>query len=79
MYRPREAGTASLTAGPKRVLFERLEWLIIPDGATAAAALRSGEIDWIEQSNPDQQDALRGNSAISVEPLGPIPFVCITA
>ena len=76
-YRPRETGAASLTAGPKQVLFERLEWLIIPDGATAAAALRNGEIDWIEQSNPDQQEALRADNAISVEPLGPFPSVCI--
>jgi len=33
------AGSPSLTAGPKRVWFDRVEWWIIPDPAAAAAAL----------------------------------------
>ena len=48
-YRPREGGPASFTAGPRIAHFERVEWLTIADGATAAGALRSGEIDWWEQ------------------------------
>lgn len=48
-YRPRGGGEASFTAGPKVARFDRVEWRTIPDGATAAGALRSGEIDWWEQ------------------------------
>jgi peptide/nickel transport system substrate-binding protein len=48
-YRPRQDGTPSFTAGPRIAHFERVEWRTIPDGATAAGALRSGEIDWWEQ------------------------------
>jgi peptide/nickel transport system substrate-binding protein len=47
-YKPRESGTPTWTAGPKIARFERIEWQIIPDGATAAAALKKGEIDWWE-------------------------------
>jgi peptide/nickel transport system substrate-binding protein len=48
-YRPRPEGTPSFTAGPRVAHFDRVEWRTIPDGATAAGALRSGEIDWWEQ------------------------------
>ncbi|MBV9826632.1 MAG: ABC transporter substrate-binding protein [Alphaproteobacteria bacterium] len=47
-YSPTPVGTPSLIAGPKLASFERLEWNMIPDGATAAAALRAGEMDWWE-------------------------------
>ena len=40
-------------AGGKRVHFDRLELVWIPDGGTAVAALRTGEIDWIEYPLPD--------------------------
>ena len=45
-YVPRPDGAPSLTSGPKRVFFDRVEWQIITDSATAAAALQQGEIDW---------------------------------
>ncbi|WP_419899470.1 ABC transporter substrate-binding protein [Roseomonas sp. USHLN139] len=47
-YVPRSGGTADGTAGPKVVHVDRVEWTTIPDGATAAAAMRSGEQDWLE-------------------------------
>jgi peptide/nickel transport system substrate-binding protein len=47
-YKPRESGTADWTSGPKVVHFDRIEWHVIPDQATAAAALQSGEMDWWE-------------------------------
>lgn len=37
------------TAGGKPVHFERVEWVIQPDSGTAANALVSGEVDWIDQ------------------------------
>jgi peptide/nickel transport system substrate-binding protein len=58
-YRPREGGEASWAAGPKRVEFDRVEWRIMPDPATAAAALQSGEADWWENPPNDLLPALR--------------------
>ena len=49
----------SRTAGGKQPHFERIEWTIMPDSATASAALQSGEIDWWEQVNADLIPALR--------------------
>lgn len=52
-YRPREDGIASCTAGPKIAHFDRVEWNVIPDVATAAAAMQRGEADWWEQPSFD--------------------------
>ena len=52
-YVPVSAGEPSMTAGPKIVHFDRVEWHIIPDGSTASAALQNGEIDWWEQPTAD--------------------------
>ena len=51
-YVPR-AEAAEAASGGKRVHFDRLEMVWIPDGGTAASALRTGEIDWIEYPLPD--------------------------
>jgi peptide/nickel transport system substrate-binding protein len=48
-YRPREHGTPDWTAGPKIAYFDHVVWDVIPDGATAAAAMQKGEADWWEQ------------------------------
>ncbi len=50
-YVPRSTGAPSFMAGPKVAHFDRVEWTVIPDSATKAAALESGEQDWWE--NPD--------------------------
>ena len=47
-YVPRDQGQTSFLAGPKTVHFDRIEWITIPDQATAAAALQAGEVDWWE-------------------------------
>ncbi|MGG5820045.1 ABC transporter substrate-binding protein [Falsiroseomonas sp. HW251] len=47
-YQPRSGGTPSLTAGPKYAHFDRVEWHVLPDPSTAAAALQAGEVDWWE-------------------------------
>ena len=36
-------------AGGKVANFNRVEWIVQPDPATAAAALQKGEVDWLEQ------------------------------
>jgi peptide/nickel transport system substrate-binding protein len=66
-YRPREGGEPSFTAGPKVVNFDRVEWRIIPDAATVAAALQAGEIDWWEQPTGDYLQLLGRNRNIAVE------------
>ncbi len=52
-YRPRDGGVASGTAGPKIAYFDRVEWNVIPDASTAAAAMQRGEADWWEQPSFD--------------------------
>lgn len=58
-YVPREGGATEWTAGPKLVNFDRVEWHTIPDGATAGAAVQSGELDWWEYPTPDLLPLLR--------------------
>ena len=62
-------GEPSLTAGGKVAHFDRVEWRIIPEPATAAAALQQGEIDWFEQPTPELQQLLRRDRTVSVVPL----------
>jgi len=47
-------GRASFTAGAKVPILDRIEWNVIPDPATAAAALLAGAADWWEQPTVDQ-------------------------
>ena len=51
-YRPR-AEAPAWTSGGKVVNFDRLEWQIIPDPATAAAAIQAGEVDWLAAVLPE--------------------------
>ena len=67
-YVPR-AEPASRWAGGKRVYFDRVEWKIIPDAATKAAALQTGEVDWVEDPIFDLLPTLRKNPDIVVEVL----------
>jgi peptide/nickel transport system substrate-binding protein len=71
-YTPRQE-PASWLAGGKRILADRIEWVVIPDPATAAAALQNGEVDWLELPLPDLVPALRKNRNVVVDindPLG---------
>ncbi|WP_338665661.1 ABC transporter substrate-binding protein [Pararoseomonas sp. SCSIO 73927] len=65
-YVPRPDGTASRTAGPKLAHFDRVEWTIIPDQATAASALLAGEVDWLEVTNNDLAPLLKRNRNLNV-------------
>ena len=75
-YRPR-GEPPSGTAGGKVAHFERVEWITMPDGATAAAALQAGEIDWWEQPVADHLPRLRGRPGIAVETLDPQGFMAV--
>ena len=57
-YSPTPVGTPGVTAGPKLARFERVEWRIIMDPATAGAALQAGEVDWWERMAPDSRPLL---------------------
>src|SRR6516225_6139673 len=73
-YVPREE-PASWLAGGKQMLIDRVEWIVMPDPATAAAALQNGEIDWWENPITDLVPMLRQNRNIEVDiadPLGNI-------
>src|SRR5882672_8300394 len=73
-YMPRQE-KASWLAGGKQMLVDRVEWVVIPDPATAAAALQNGEVDWWESPITDLVPSLRKNRNISVDiadPLGNI-------
>lgn len=74
-YVPRAGGTASQTAGPKVVNVDRVEWNIVPDPATAMAALMSGEMDWWERPIFDLLPAMARNKDIVIwknDPLGEV-------
>jgi peptide/nickel transport system substrate-binding protein len=72
-YSPTPSGQRSLTAGPKVAHFDRVEWHVITDAATAASALQTGEVDWYEQPTPEIRQMLGRNRAIKVEPIDPLP------
>ncbi len=73
-YVPR-GEAADWWSGGKVVNFDRIEWVIMPDPATASAALQSGEIDWWETPLTDLIPVLKRNRNIKVDiadPLGNI-------
>jgi len=70
-YVPRKEAP-SWAAGGKVVKVDRVEWIYIPDSATAAAALSAAEADWWEQLPPDLIPLLRKNKDIRVENIDPL-------
>jgi peptide/nickel transport system substrate-binding protein len=73
-YVPRKE-PPSWAAGGKVVKVDRVEWVYIPDSATAAAALNAGEVDWWQQLPPDLVPLLARNKDVvvaNVDPLGSI-------
>jgi peptide/nickel transport system substrate-binding protein len=76
-YEPRPE-PASWFAGGKRVLVDRIEWAIIADPATAAAAIQNGEVDWLEVVIPDVAPVLRKNRNVEVDindPMGQVGYL----
>lgn len=68
-YVPREDGTPSFVAGPKRAFLDRIEWRVITDPGTASAALQAGEIDWFEQPAFELTQLFARNRNIRVSAL----------
>src|SRR5258706_89993 len=63
---------ASWLAGGKRMMVDRIEWIVMPDPATAAAALQNGEVDWWENPISDLVPLLRRNRNIAVDIADPL-------
>jgi peptide/nickel transport system substrate-binding protein len=73
-YVPR-AEKANWLAGGKRMNFDRIEWKVLPEAATAAGALQNNEVDWLETPAPDLIPMLRKSAGVAVDiadPLGNI-------
>jgi peptide/nickel transport system substrate-binding protein len=71
-YVPRPAdGADSFTAGPKVPHFDRVVWTIMPDPATAMAALQNNEIDWWENPTVDLIPTLQRNKNLVLENKDP--------
>ena len=70
-YVPRKE-PPSWASGGKVVKVDRVEWLYIPDSATAAAALNAGEADWWEQLPPDLIPVLARNKSVIVKNIDPL-------
>jgi peptide/nickel transport system substrate-binding protein len=73
-YVPRQE-PGSWLAGGKRIMVDRIEWIVMPDPGTASAALQNGEIDWWENPISDLVPVLRKNRNVLVDiadPLGNI-------
>jgi peptide/nickel transport system substrate-binding protein len=64
-YVPRKEAPDWGTGG-KVAHFQRVEWTIMPDPATASAALQNGEIDWWEQPLTDLLPMLARSHDISL-------------
>lgn len=69
-YVPRQEAP-NWTAGGKVAHFRRIEWHVLPDPATAAAALQSGEVDWWERPHPDLQRLLARSRDVRREASDP--------
>ncbi len=70
-YVPRPSGIASWSSGPKHVHFDRVEWRVTPDSATASAALQAGEVDWWENPPNDLLPPLRRHRDLVTSVLDP--------
>ncbi len=70
-YQPREE-PGSWLAGGKRMGVDRIEWVVMPDQATASAALQNGEVDWWENPLTDLVPQLRRNRNVRADIADPL-------
>ena len=76
-YVPRNE-LANGVAGGKRVLVDRVDWLVIPDLQTRVSALIKGEVDFLDQLPHDGLQSLQGRSDVVIgesSKLGNIAFL----
>src|SRR6202790_4483805 len=72
-YVPRKE-PASWTAGGKVVKVDRVEWITMADAQTAANALQSGDIDFMENPAWDILPVLAANKDLKIETLNKLGF-----
>jgi peptide/nickel transport system substrate-binding protein len=77
-YLPRQE-PPSYWAGGKVVNFDRVEWKIMPDPATAGAALQRGEVDWWENPLSDLLTMLKTSPGVKLEVLDPLGALGVVA
>jgi peptide/nickel transport system substrate-binding protein len=70
-YVPRDEA-ADGTAGGKVAHVARVEWHMIPDAATAMAALCAGEMDWLAAPSPDLLPLAARRADLTVATLDPL-------
>ncbi len=76
-YVPRDE-PPDLLAGAKQANFERCEWKVLNDASTAAAAVQSGEVDWLESVTNDLRPILsraRGVVVDLIDSSGTMPML----
>jgi peptide/nickel transport system substrate-binding protein len=64
-YVPRQE-KPSFLAGGKVAHLDRVEWIVMPDAATAVGALQTGEVDWLQRPDFDLLGMLRGMRNVKV-------------
>ena len=77
-YVPRQEPSRFL-AGGKPVHVQRVEWVVQPDAATAAAALQKGEVDWLEVPLIDLCPMLRKSPGVRVAVHDPAGWPLVLA
>lgn len=77
-YVPREE-PPSYFSGGKVVNFDRVGWIVQPDPATAAAALQTGEVDWVELPLIDLLPMLRQSAGVEVKVFDPFGWMGVLA
>ncbi len=75
-YLPRDEKPV-MWSGGKMAYFDRVEWHILPDAATAATALQTGEVDWLERPLLDLVPKLKTAPGVTVEQVDPMGFFSI--
>ncbi len=65
-YVPRQE-PGNWLAGGRIAYVPRVVWTVIPDAATAAAGLQSGEVDWWGDASPDLAPLLRRDPHLAVQ------------
>lgn len=76
-YVPRQE-KPSYYSGGKVAHFDRVEWIIQPDPATAAAALQTGEVDWLEFPLLDLLPTIKqadGCKVVRYDPYGAMAII----
>jgi peptide/nickel transport system substrate-binding protein len=64
-------------SGGKVVKVERVEWVVVPDVATKAAAMQNGEVDWWENPPSDLWPVLAANADVALVPASLRPLGCV--